>query len=56
MIGRARIRFDVRISHADGGAEIVRGYTTHVFADVKGKPIRPPAALVDALGGATPAP
>jgi len=51
MIGKARIRFDVRIAHADGDAEVVRGYTTHAFADATGKPIRPPAALVQALGG-----
>lgn len=49
MVGKARIRFDVRILHADTGAEIVQGYTVHAFADVAGKPIRPPAALLEAL-------
>ena len=50
MVGRARIRFDVRILHAERNAEIVRGYTIHVFADASGKPIRPPAPLLAALG------
>ena len=49
MVGRARIRFDVRIVHAETEAEIVRGYTIHAFADPSGKPIRPPAGFVEAL-------
>ena len=54
MVGRARMRFDVRIVHAESAAEIVRGYTIHAFADLSGKPIRPPAELVAALAGGRP--
>lgn len=49
MVGRARIRFDVQILHAETNAELVRGYTIHAFTDAAGKPVRPPAGLVAAL-------
>lgn len=42
MAGRARLRFEVRITHADGGRPVVRGYTTHAFTDRTARPIRPP--------------
>ena len=51
MCGRARVRFDVDIAHADGGGRIARGYTVHALTDPAGRPIRPPAWFLDALAG-----
>lgn len=47
MAGRARIRFDVEIVQADSGRPVCRGYTIHAVVDASGKPIRPPAWLVE---------
>jgi len=53
MAGRARVRFDVTISHAEGPhAPVARGYTIHAVAGPDGKPIRPPDWFVSALGPA----
>ena len=41
--GRARLRCDVSIIHAQGGAPVVQGYTIHAFVNNAGKPVRPPA-------------
>ena len=49
MSGRARIRCEVRIVHADGRGEVAAGYTVHAFTDESGKPIRPPKWFLDAL-------
>lgn len=49
MVGRARIRFDLEIIHADGRRGVARGYTVHAITDPAGKPIRPPAWLTDAM-------
>ena len=49
--GRARLRFDVAIDHADGRA-VAKGYTMHAVTDVSGKAIRPPAWLVETIGAA----
>ena len=51
MSGKARVRFDVEIAHADGGPSVVKGYTVHAVSDAAGKPIRPPAWLADLLRG-----
>lgn len=48
--GRARIRFDVTITHSDG-RPVVRGHTVHAVTTAQGKPVRPPKWLMDALGG-----
>jgi len=40
--GRARLRFEVKITQHANGKPVVRGYTVHAFADANGKPIRPP--------------
>jgi acyl-CoA thioester hydrolase len=48
MAGRARVRFDVRIEHADGGS-VARGYTVHAVTDAAGKPTRPPEWFLQAL-------
>jgi acyl-CoA thioester hydrolase len=41
--GRARLRCEVRIAHADNGAPVVQGYTIHAFINKLGKPVKPPA-------------
>jgi acyl-CoA thioester hydrolase len=46
LVGKARVRIDVEIVHAEGGAPVARGYTLHAVTDTTGKPIRPPAWLV----------
>ena len=48
-LGRARLRFDVDISHAAGGGQVVRGYTVHAVTDPAGHPCRPPGWLAQAL-------
>jgi acyl-CoA thioester hydrolase len=49
MAGRARIRFDVEIEHAESGDPVCRGYTVHAATNLNGKPIRPPRWLIEAL-------
>jgi acyl-CoA thioester hydrolase len=57
LSGRARMRFDVQITHNPGGKPVVRGYTVHAFTDANAKPIRPPAWFLELLGkSAEPAP
>jgi acyl-CoA thioester hydrolase len=48
--GRARLRCDAEIVHTATRKNVVRGYTVHAFTDPTGKPIRPPAWLLSALG------
>lgn len=45
--GRARLRCNVEIVHAETRRPIVRGYTLHAYADRSGKPIRPPEWFLD---------
>lgn len=54
MTGRASLRFDVRITQAEGGAAVAEGYTLHAVVDPTGKPIRPPPWFLTAIerGGA----
>jgi acyl-CoA thioester hydrolase len=47
--GRAKLRFEVQIHHAESGKPVVRGYTVHAFTDRQSKPIRPPAWFVEML-------
>jgi acyl-CoA thioester hydrolase len=54
MAGRARLRFDHEIRHAEGGAAVARGWTVHAFADPTGSPVRPPAWFLEALDGGPP--
>lgn len=49
MVGRARLRFDVKIRHANDGPAVAAGYTIHAITDQAGKPKRPPAWLLEAL-------
>jgi acyl-CoA thioester hydrolase len=41
MCGKARLRFDISIVKADGGASVVAGYTIHAFVDSAGRATRP---------------
>jgi len=52
--GRAKLRFEVQIHHAESRKPVVRGYTVHAFTDRLGKPIRPPAWFVEVMTRATP--
>lgn len=49
LFGRARLRFEHVIEAADGGDSVVRGHTIHAITDATGRPVRPPAWLVEAL-------
>jgi acyl-CoA thioester hydrolase len=49
LLGRARLRFEVQITHAETGRPVVRGYTIHAFTDTTGRPIRPPAAFLELM-------
>lgn len=51
--GRARLRFDVRITQREIGQPVVDGWTVHAFMDGQKKPIRPPAWFVELLKKAT---
>ena len=46
-LGRVRLRFDVEISQAQNGRQVVKGYTVHAFTDRQGRPIRPPLWFVE---------
>jgi acyl-CoA thioester hydrolase len=51
LVGHVRLRVDVEIIQAESGAPVARGYTVHAFIDTTGKPIRPPAWLVELFNG-----
>ena len=46
--GRASLRFEMEITHADG-AKVADGYTVHAITDAAGRPIRCPAWLTELL-------
>lgn len=48
MAGRARLRFDLRISQPDGML-VTSGYTVHAVTDAAGKAMRPPSWLVEVM-------
>lgn len=50
MAGKASLRFDMHIVHASGAGEVVRGWTVHAITNSAGRPIRPPAWLIAAIG------
>ena len=54
--GRAKLRFEVHVSHAESRKPVVRGYTVHAFTDRQGKAIRPPAWFIELLAKAANAP
>ena len=52
VAGRAKLRFEVQISHSGSGKPVVRGYTVHAFTDRQAKPIRPPPWFLELLARA----
>ena len=50
--GRARLRFEVLIHHAQSRKPVVRGHTVHAFTDTQGKPIRPPGWFLEVMAKA----
>jgi acyl-CoA thioester hydrolase len=61
VFGRAKLRFEVQIHHAESRKAVVRGCTVHAFTDRQAKPIRPPAWFLElltkaAVAGATTGP
>lgn len=49
MEGKARVRFENRISNAETEAAVASGYTIHAVTDASGKPMRPPAWFLEAM-------
>jgi acyl-CoA thioester hydrolase len=49
MDGKVRIRFSIRIEHADKAAPVVEGYTVHAVVGRDGKPMRPPGWLTETI-------
>jgi acyl-CoA thioester hydrolase len=49
LCGKARLRFDVVITQAASGAAVARGYTVHATVNRDGRPVRPPAWLLEKL-------
>ena len=50
FVGRARVRCEALVVQAQTGKGVVRGFTVHAFTDNTGKPIRPPAWILEKLG------
>jgi acyl-CoA thioester hydrolase len=50
--GRARLRFDVRITQNANGKRVVCGHTVHAFTDATARPVRPPEWFVRLLENA----
>lgn len=50
IVGRARLRVDNSIVQAATGTGVARGYTVHAIVDPTGKPIRPPAWVLELFG------
>jgi acyl-CoA thioester hydrolase len=51
--GRARLRFDEQLRHADGSGEVAEGYTVHAIAGPDGRPRRAPGWVRELLEKAT---
>lgn len=50
MEGKARVRFENLVRHAESGAPVASGYTIHAVTDAAGRPMRPPGWFVEAIG------
>ena len=46
-LGRARIRFEYEIRREGEENPLITGYTEHAFMSPEGKPLRPPAELME---------
>lgn len=49
VCGRARLRFDVQISHQATGKPVVKGCTVHAFTGPGARPMRPPGWFLEKL-------
>lgn len=49
--GRARLRFESKLTLAENGQPVAEGYTIHALTDPSGKPIRIPDWIDDLLTG-----
>lgn len=47
LVGKARVRFDIRIVHSESRSPVAEGYTVHAIANQQGRATRPPAWLVE---------
>jgi len=57
LAGRARLRCDVSVRHAEPEIPVVAGFTVHAFANAAGKAIRPPPWFLEPwTGGSRPSP
>ena len=52
--GRARLRVDVEITHAQSGAPVARGYTVHAFTAAGGRAVRPPEWFLERAAAGMP--
>lgn len=53
VFGRARLRFQVQVTHHGVGKPVVSGYTIHAFTDRQARPIRPPAWFLELFSRST---
>lgn len=53
LAGRASLRFEYTIAHAESGAPVASGFTLHAVTDANGRPTRPPAWLTALFDPAT---
>jgi len=49
LAGKASLRFDIHITHADSNAPVASGHTLHAVTNAAGKPIRTPQWVLNAL-------
>ncbi len=52
MEGRARMRFDVKLTQASSDTVVAEGYTVHAIVGPEMKPVRPPAWFLDLIAAA----
>lgn len=50
MSGKARLRCDCFLVHAQSGDPVAQGYTVHACMDTNGRAIRPPEWLITLFG------
>ena len=49
LVGKARMQFDIEIFNKTTDKQIVKGYTVHALVNPQGRPIRPPAWMLELL-------
>jgi acyl-CoA thioester hydrolase len=56
VFGRARLRFEVQVTHHDAGKPVVSGHTIHAFTDRQARPVRPPSWFLELFSRSAGAP